>query len=292
MSTDKLWPTPQANDVHASQAARIHLTEGGALRKVSKGTGNDYGPKLVDVAGLEIPQDTPPTSQLTLLPADSLASLSVSPGSDEARQMTAGSGLKCLESLRRSDRSGLLRRMLLGSSTWGSTIVYLTWRIAATLSNRILFQLVPSTPRTDGIESSLWATPSARADSRSEGGLASRGNHQVNLHLEVKMWPTPRASDGEKGGPNQKFGDGTPSLAATAAMLPTPQAKDQDLPTMMMRKYSWRDRQAGKPEAQYNPNIGGQLNPAWVCSMMGFPPGWLDIENDGPTEAGKTESPE
>lgn len=35
-------------------------------------------------------------------------------------------------------------------------------------------------------------------------------------------WPTIRASDGKKGGPGQRFGNGSLSLPAAAAMFPTP----------------------------------------------------------------------
>ena len=35
---------------------------------------------------------------------------------------------------------------------------------------------------------------------------------------------------------------------------------------------------------------GGQLNPAWVEAMMGFPPGWTECGPDGRMGAGKRES--
>ena len=43
---------------------------------------------------------------------------------------------------------------------------------------------------------------------------------------EVANWGTPRASDGEKGGPNQSFGAGGMPLPAQAAQWPTPAARD------------------------------------------------------------------
>lgn len=42
----------------------------------------------------------------------------------------------------------------------------------------------------------------------------------------VANWGTPRASDGEKGGPNQSFGAGGMPLPAQAAQWPTPAARD------------------------------------------------------------------
>lgn len=62
---------------------------------------------------------------------DFLASLSVQPGSDEARKMTVTSGRKCLELYRRSDPVGSLVRMLLASSHWRSTKCFLTWKESA-----------------------------------------------------------------------------------------------------------------------------------------------------------------
>ena len=52
------------------------------------------------------------------------------------------------------------------------------------------------------------------------------------------QWGTPRASDGAKGGPNQRGSKGDLALSAQA---------------------------------------GGSLNPEWVEMLMGFPPGWTAI---------------
>lgn len=83
------------------------------------------------------------------------ASLSVVPGSNEARTMTAISGQKCSESYKRQGQLGSLVRMLLESSTWNSKNRVLIWRKLAMKSNRSLFQLVPSTPHTEGTEFGL-----------------------------------------------------------------------------------------------------------------------------------------
>ncbi|GAA1176152.1 hypothetical protein GCM10009578_017460 [Streptomyces rhizosphaericus] len=58
-------------------------------------------------------------------------------------------------------------------------------------------------------------------------GTGSHGDGGPDLRTAVSLLPTPRASDGEKGSPNQKFGDGSPTLAnAAARLLPTPAASD------------------------------------------------------------------
>ncbi|MFJ6748290.1 hypothetical protein ACIQNI_08875 [Streptomyces sp. NPDC091266] len=61
---------------------------------------------------------------------------------------------------------------------------------------------------------------SQHPDKRKDGG------HGPNLADEVEhLLPTPRASDGTKGSPNQKHGDGSLTLASPAArLLPTPTA--------------------------------------------------------------------
>ena len=101
--------------------------------------------------------------QLTLFQEDSRASLLVKPGSREARRMTVISGRKCSELLRNSDPLGSLVKTCLESSIWHSTRCYLTWKERATKSRRLLFRLVVSMPRTDGIESPFWPTPTTGA---------------------------------------------------------------------------------------------------------------------------------
>ena len=146
------------------------------------------------------------------------ASRSVLPGSDEARRMTVTSGLKCLELYQNSGPLGSLVRTLLGSSIWRSTRCTLTWKTKVTPSKRLLFRLVPSTPRTgatdarlsgverwkenitgeDG-EPILWKTPIASDSANREFYHNSRG--EPNLSGMVKMWPTPKASDCKGSGP-------------------------------------------------------------------------------------------
>jgi len=103
----------------------------------------------------------PTTPESTCSQVDFLANLSVSPGSDSARQMTVRSGRKCSALLARRDPLGSLVKMLLESSRWNSTISFLTWKASATPRGRLLFRLVPSMPDTDATESGLWPTPTA-----------------------------------------------------------------------------------------------------------------------------------
>jgi hypothetical protein len=73
-----------------------------------------------------------------------------------------------------------------------------------------------------------WATPS---DISKRGGSQhpdkrTAGGHAVNLEDQAEHWSTPRASDGEKGSPNQSFGAGGEPLTAQAMNWATPQARD------------------------------------------------------------------
>ena len=188
--------------------------------------------------------------QLTLFPADSHASRSALPGSDEARTMTVTSGRKCCELYRNCGPLGSLVKTLLGSSLWGSTRCFLIWKASTTPARCLLFRLVPSTPRTGETGAQSWPTQTA-ADSYT-GHLKSTqqkpgSTHSVNLSDAVKMWPTPTASDcngtGIRGSKSQIHDLKRGKLAGTV--------KTDDSP--------------------------GQLNPDWVEWLMAFPPGWTDI---------------
>lgn len=81
----------------------------------------------------------------------------------------------------------------------GSSECDLTWKVSGTTPGELLSRLVPSTPRTVEIDSGLL--------------------------LDASYWSTPRASDGEKGGPNQAFvagGQPLPAQAFHTAMWPSP----------------------------------------------------------------------
>ena len=196
------------------------------------------------------------SGQLTLFTEDTLASLLVTPGSDEARKMTATSGLRLLDFYRKSGPVGLLVRTLLGTSLWGSTMYLLTWKASTTPHKRLLFRLQPSTPHTDETESSLWPTVTASDTMEVEGkfrpsrietgrktdylcrmvkmwptphanchtGAGEKGEGGMNIQTAVKLWPTPKASDGTHGGPNQRDSRGNPALPSAIHLWRTPTA--------------------------------------------------------------------
>lgn len=107
--------------------------------------------------------------------ADFLASHTVQPGSEKARQMTVISGRNISALLANTDPLGLLVKMCLESEQLFSTRCYLTWKAWTTPQSRLLFRLRVSMPPTSEKEYLLLPTPE---------GLAAMG-----------MLPTPTASD-------------------------------------------------------------------------------------------------
>lgn len=213
--------------------------------------------------------------QLTLFQDDSLASRSVSPGSEEAKRMTVISGRKCLELYKKSGPLGLLVRMLLGSSIWRSTLCYLTWKASATPRRRLLFRLVPSMPGTEETDALFWRTPSA---SDGEGGVMemrpdTTGHYKLRDHvhpINKAFWPTPTANQcgmtaTTSGRPIEKSTKLGTQVYLAEKLFTTPTAADT------------QGTHGGGNHSSLRTDVGGQLNPTWVEWLMGFPLGWTDL---------------
>ena len=103
----------------------------------------------------------PKLGQQTLFAEDTPASRSVSQVDSEGQMIRGISGRKCLELYKASGRDGSLPKMLLDILNSVSTRLPHHWMLKASRSGRLLFQLVPSMPRTDEIGSGFWPTPQA-----------------------------------------------------------------------------------------------------------------------------------
>ncbi len=304
MSTKRLWRTPTAQEAGA-RVETLYTKDGQpakvgerAYRKTPKGELVLQSQTINQQIQMDDPrQDSP---QSTFLLEGSPASPSLLPGSEAARQTTASSGRRCLESYRYSNRHGYSLRTLVASllstTDWSSSVCYLTWREKATKSSRLLFQLAPSTPRTGAIGCGLWPTPQA-ADS-AQGAVISEDDRFVTLpsgrlrrinrngvdgscglarEVVVKMWPTPHGNCHTGAG---EHGTGARNLQ-TAVLLPTPKGRD-------WKGQTQRGIHAPQDGLQNMDNgdgklIGGQLNPEWVTWLMGYPPHWTDIGTENPT---------
>lgn len=237
------------------------------------------------------------SEQSTLFAEATPASHSATPGSAQARQTTAISGRKCFDLLTLSGRAGCLPKMLLGTSRWASTMCYLTWKERVTPGGRLLFQLAPSMPDIAGIGSGLLPTYGAKPGQRiptptaqdhierkstSSEKLNYETNKSVSLDRWVRMWPTVRSTDGERGGRGDLIQAvrGNPNKHYT--MWPTPAATDHkgagQTGTLRDRLDYAAERGATKPNQYEAPQSSGSLNPAWVAWLMGFPLDWLDLD--------------
>jgi hypothetical protein len=111
---------------------------------------------------------------------------------------------------------------------------------------------------TDGTECGYLDTPTAMAKSG--------------------QWPTPKASDGEKGtrtteGAVKALQKGRKDLGACVKVWPTPTASDWRGGTG--KTQAERGRKNGPSLAEAN---RGSLNPTWVEWLMGWPLGWTDLK--------------
>ena len=81
--------------------------------------------------------------------------------------------------------------------------------------------------RTVGLKNAvdMWTTPQAHDTSTGKAERLNRHGTKHgcrNLNDQVLMWPTIRATDGEKGGPNQQYGSGKPGLSRAMVNWGTP----------------------------------------------------------------------
>jgi DNA (cytosine-5)-methyltransferase 1 len=135
-------------------------------------------------------------------------------------------------------------------------------------------------PASERCEGSLWPTPSVHGNYNRRGLSENSGD---GLATAVRMWATPSSADckGSHGG-----GQGRSlrtDIHEIKKMWPTPQA----------RAYRSGDKLGGvrdqrKDDTGWSRNLndvaspGGQLSPAWVEILMGFPLGWTDPDCDEP----------
>ena len=229
---------------------------------------------------------------------DTPVSHSVSPGSSEARQMTAISGQKYLPLCKQSGQIGAFSKMFLDTSVWASTKCYLTWKIRlVTQSKHFVLELCPSTPPTADNESGLlqqmWATPLAQEAKHADvtqwelatDHMATKNS--LRVQAAKSMWPTPKATDGSKGsrtveGALKEMRRGkNKDLGMMTALWPTPTARDHKGGYQGGRirngKVSMDTLDVAVQHTDNQQKTGGQLNPQWVEWLMGYPRGWTDL---------------
>ncbi len=177
--------------------------------------------------------------------------------------MTAISGRKCSESYKRQGQLGSLVRMLLESSAWHSTKCVLIWKRADMKSSRSLFQLAVSMPRTEETEYGLLRGGGrcGRPQEHQAEGQTTRRNDCGHRDTEeqqiswVLFWPT-----------ITKFQSSPPRLPETMK-----KTGRNPMTNSLIDAVQYIE---GKDYKQT-----GQLNPAWVEWLMGYPIGWTELKD-------------
>ena len=188
--------------------------------------------------------------QLTLFPADSHASPSPWLESKRAKGMIDTSGRRCSELSPSCARVALSVRTYLESSRLPPGRWSRIWSVQAITSSCLILKL-----------------------RLSELGTGDRGCSSS----ESQMWPTPRANEGKdvlhSVPPSRQKDPGKCNLTQRVAM-------ERMFATQCARDYrTWQRKQYENQARANNINdqVGGQLNPTWVEWLMGFPPGWTDL---------------
>lgn len=208
------------------------------------------------------------------------------PGSPES---VAGFGSRCFESSESYARAGASLRTFLLSALAELTSFSLVWRRQATPLGRSWWVLGRSERRTGesgfGSLLGLWMTPQVAAR---EGG--------PTLLEALGEWPTPTAetygssNNGCPGDGRTEYATrGKPSLEGMARQgWPTPTASDSkasgasgySTESGRHQGTTLTDAIVGPrgPESRNtNGSPRGSLNPDWVETLMGAPPGWTDL---------------
>lgn len=190
--------------------------------------------------------------------------------------MTDGSGLSSAGLFASLDPDGSWVKMCQGCCQLmldGSSELYSeTWPRSGTMRSGRAYRRQPLAPRISETGCSYWLTPSVGdAHPRSLGTTKVPKVGQCHLQQQIyarQMWPTPVTHDATPSGPNNHY-KGLGHMAKHGETFPTLTSRD------------WKSGKVKKDFGNSRPlseHVTGQLNPTWVEWLMGFPPGWTDLE--------------
>jgi|LSQX01.2.fsa_nt_gb hypothetical protein len=199
---------------------------------------------------------------------------------EKGKQTADSYGLKCSASFAKLDPAGLWRKTCGGFSQLtldGHSEEYSeTWPKMGIVLDGYAMALEMLGHRIEGKGCLSWGTPRATQAVRSERFGKGRLPTPEEYVANPEMWPTPHSTCST--GPGKQGRQGGENLQ-TAVMWPTPKSRDWKSP------HGKAGMERKTPDLNVMTQQGkGQLNPAWVALLMGFPPGWLDI--DGPPGQG------
>jgi len=167
-------------------------------------------------------------------------------GAKESAEQDPAFGLSSLESLAKFDPDTFSWRTPQFSLLGDWDLYSGTWPRWGLMRNGECWVQPMLALRTSGTESGLWPTPLANSYTGAGHGPNKKGGQ--NLQTAVKSWPTPVASM-SKG----------------------------SSPASLTRK-SGKDRTNDRLDHAVMASDGGQLNPAWVEMLMGWPKDWTSLD--------------
>lgn len=196
--------------------------------------------------------------QLTLFPEDSHASPSPWLESKREKGMIDTYGRRCSELSPSCARVALSVRTFLESSRLPPGRWSRIWSVLAITSSCLILRLRLSERGTDdqeysSSESQMWPTPTTV-------GCTIASEKRINLIADGKT--TFASNQGERGGLSNLREH---VLARTKGLWTTPCAADA------------QGSHGGNNHRSLRTDVSGQLNPMWVEWLMGFPPGWTDL---------------
>ena len=187
------------------------------------------------------------------------------PGNEKARMMNATCGEKCYEQFKKLNPNTSLVKMSLVSrilmADWYSSKCALTWKLKGTKFNRLLFQLVPKTLRTEETDAGLLLKTPCSADAYTE-----------NLTKKEQRF-------GNSGTLAQEVQTG---FIYQRGMLPTPATRDykgaNSMEHLKGQNGTVMNHMTQLPNyIKFHTGETSQLNPRFVAEMMGFPPNWTEL---------------
>ena len=132
--------------------------------------------------------------------------------------------------------------------TGGLTMFIKGWRLKATPSGRLYYQLAASARPINGTDCGLWATPKVSSGDYQYG---KNGEKILNLRGQVALWATPAVRDYKDTGELEK------SLVR----------KDGKLRNDTIGRQAY----GSLPPTERH----GSLNPQFPCWLMGIPSAWV-----------------
>lgn len=206
-----------------------------------------------------------------------------------SQEREAGSGSSTSESSPRCSLDWSSLKTSRPSARAGSKSSSKTLPRSGTMRNGVLSERPMLAQRITETGSSFWPTPDASVSTGYNQSASPGAAVRPALARLASFWQTPRATDGDKGGPNQTL-KGVPSLVNQArSMWPTAtahDAKDTGAPTEFDRKSPGLLATAlsglSAPTTPAGPISSPKdrtLNPRFVEWLMGWPIGWTDCDS-------------